>query len=102
MMQKLSILQKRSEWLVGGKGQQDWGWGSGGKEFDWIKSAQLKKDIYNLLIKNMAYLVAKLLIAIVIVGQVAALQAHDQALPNDGLGTYKPQSCCPDGYFVAG
>ena len=50
----------------------------------------------------MAYLVAKLLIAIVVVGQVAALQAHDQALPNDGLGTYKPQSCCPAGYFVAG
>lgn len=50
----------------------------------------------------MAYLVAKLLIAIVVVGQVAALQAHDQALPNDGLGTYKAQSCCPAGYFVAG
>ncbi len=50
----------------------------------------------------MAYLVAKLLIAILIVGQVAALQAHDQALPNDGLGTYKAQSCCPAGYYVAG
>jgi hypothetical protein len=50
----------------------------------------------------MAYLVAKLLIALVIVGNVTALSVHDQALPNDGLGTYKSQSCCPAGYFVAG
>jgi len=50
----------------------------------------------------MAYLVAKLLIALVIVGNVAALQAHEQSLPNDGLGTYQAQSCCPTGYFVAG
>jgi hypothetical protein len=71
-------------------------------KFNSINSAQLKKDIYNLLIKNMAYLVAKLLIAIVIVGNVAALEAHDQGLPNDGLGNYTAQNCCPSGYFVAG
>ena len=38
----------------------------------------------------MAYLVAKLLIALLIVGNVAAQtpQTVDTPLPNDGLGTY--------------
>ncbi len=51
----------------------------------------------------MAYLVAKVLLALLIVSNVSALEAHDQSgAPNDGLGIYKDQSCCPDGYFVAG
>lgn len=50
----------------------------------------------------MAYLVAKVLFALLIVGSVIAAPVQDQPLPNDGLGTYKSQSCCPDGYFVAG
>lgn len=51
----------------------------------------------------MAYLVAKLLVAFLVVSSVAALQSHHQDdVPTDNLGTYKSQSCCPDGYFPAG
>lgn len=50
----------------------------------------------------MAYLVAKVLLALLIVGNVAALQAHEQSLPSDNLGTYQNQNCCPSGYYIAG
>jgi|EBPBiocorrection_1091918.scaffolds.fasta_scaffold577557_1 hypothetical protein len=50
----------------------------------------------------MAYLVAKVLLALLIVGNVAALQAHEQSLPSDNLGTYQNQNCCPAGYYIAG
>jgi hypothetical protein len=51
----------------------------------------------------MAYLVAKLLIVFLILGNIVALQTHDQTqLPTDNFGNYTNKNCCPTGYYPAG
>lgn len=53
-------------------------------------------------IKFMAYLIPKIFIAFLIIGNIAALQTHEQTLPNDNMGNYTNKNCCPQGYNVAG
>ncbi len=50
----------------------------------------------------MAYLIPKLLVAFLILGNIAALQTHEQTLPTDNMGNYTNKNCCPQGYNVAG
>jgi hypothetical protein len=76
------------------------------KEIQFFKLKLLNKNYWfyliylyckNILIEIMAYLIVKVALAALLFSAVLS-----QVLPNDGLGKYQQQSCCPQGYNVAG